>query len=795
MRGPSPRRQGFVLSLAILGAGTAQLHGTADHGHAHVAGFVFGCVALVLACLLVPRAGHHRRVTSWASRLMLALSLGVMLYAVDLSLLAAELRGVTASGLLRPASWFLNLTGWDVYQADGLLQVQHKDGLVRLRPSFDKTGLRCLLGAAVAGVMLTWTMGRRLFSWRTAVLPLAALVGMVVSFTWSLLFYLNGEHLYVRTEPSPLEVLGSVWQVYAALAFTLVVTLRFGVRRAMGAPAEDAHQLTSRVARMRLAGAAFGASLLCGGGFLVPDPGELKPGRILVDDHSSAYWEPSARLLDRNWYGDYATYSFTAAVEWLSHRWMVDVNPERRLSKALLSNYDILILKTPTEDFSEEEIRDVRAFVEEGGGLLLVGDHTDLLGSSTRFHELIKPWPLRFRDDAVLSGGTGAHSHLTGRTLLRHPAASSVDELDFMTSCSLELGWTAEAVLVAPFQRSDAADYANNSYFGASKEDPSRPSGPLVLAGGVAVGKGRVYAFTDSTIWSSFTLHKNGHVRPLGDAVRWLQRKNWDAAHVRFALGLIGGGLILLTLLWAGWRGMAGPWILGTGWGLGLAMLAAHGVTLWLHQEPEAHVEPPSVRFQWIGCEFAVPPVIGSAFDRLEVAFDTLTLTMLRLGAEPSVALTYAEVLEPRPSALVVVNPLDPPPPGHCEAIAAYVESGGELVLIDALRNGGASSINAYLAPLGASMSWGHEPPHRLEQSGLTRLTAPAAHLLWFERPHGQGRVTVLMDSEAFSREGLGHPFAIPWAKAKSHYETLYRVFGERLRLEREERRTYGVLQ
>lgn len=54
--------------------------------------------------------------------------------------------------------------------------------------------------------------------------------------------------------------------------------------------------------------------------------------------------------------------------------------PGMRLSKALLSDYKVLVCYLPIEPFTSDELTAIKVFIDEGGGLLLVGDNGEDLG-------------------------------------------------------------------------------------------------------------------------------------------------------------------------------------------------------------------------------------------------------------------------------------------------------------------------------------------------------------------------------------------------------------------------------
>ena len=78
--------------------------------------------------------------------------------------------------------------------------------------------------------------------------------------------------------------------------------------------------------------------------------------------------------------------------------------PGMHLSETLLSEYKVLICYLPIEHFSSKELKAIKAFVDEGGGLLLVGENGEDLGLSAanqvaslfnaKFHNCVAAAPL-----------------------------------------------------------------------------------------------------------------------------------------------------------------------------------------------------------------------------------------------------------------------------------------------------------------------------------------------------------------------------------------------------------------
>lgn len=166
------------------------------------------------------------------------------------------------------------------------------------------------------------------------------------------------------------------------------------------------------------------------------DPiGTRKPrGRIIVDEYHTR-WEPTQIPFDTNVYGHDSGYNYAAIYDYSSRFYDVSrllapgvlddrdpratemmkasdnrlgtglTSPATRpgvqapnasatpaIDDRLLDNCDIFILKCPTVRLYPDEIESLRKFVQNGGGLLLIGEHTDVFGLSTNINDVARPF-------------------------------------------------------------------------------------------------------------------------------------------------------------------------------------------------------------------------------------------------------------------------------------------------------------------------------------------------------------------------------------------------------------------
>ena len=513
----SPAVEGFAAALVASGWLIAS-------GRSGGNGFVWPSFVLcpVLLLLAMPFSGRGLMGRIRLSAAHLAV-VALLVFTAQRGLARWEEDGPRLTAFAYVSSAVLNALGYRSAAERGLLLINHPDGLVTLSPSPEKLAAGAFVVFWVAWVALL-TLRRGLPNigrWCT---------GLVITLLVALSRFLIGLMIYIEHDQilgenggqATLDLFGSPWVTIPSLFIAGLV-----LDRAMRAThAIRVLAPTSRRPREFLAAGAsmLGACGLAGFALAFVPLGVEKPGRILIDDRFCGIWEPTARLLDTEWYGDFPTYSFTSLAEWLGKWFSVDVNIDQAYDDKLLSKYDVLIIKTPETSIPDRESEAIDRFVRRGGGLLLVGDHTNLLGMSTHLNALSAKYGIRFRYDSVSDAATGGFVNYYGPAIGRHVGALHVDRLEFMTSCSLQLSGSAEAVLAADNCRREPHDYAASSFFGRRGPHPELEHGRTVLAAAVQVGHGRVAAFTDSTVWSSFAVFEKGREKLAMDLIRLLNR-------------------------------------------------------------------------------------------------------------------------------------------------------------------------------------------------------------------------------------------------------------------------------
>ena len=176
---------------------------------------------------------------------------------------------------------------------------------------------------------------------------------------------------------------------------------------------------------------------------------------------------------------------------------------ERGLSafdSGLLAGVDIVIVSTPRSVLSEEELASLLAYVEAGGGLMVVQDSNPPSDSgSNQIAELFgagfRPGVLRSRQ-----GDWDPESFRVDAVPSSHLIVLGIDGFQINWGCSIEATEDWDVLL-----QSSAGTWQDSN--GNRSQDAGEPSGPLSIAQARQVGRGRVVLVGDNSfhdgVWLS----------------------------------------------------------------------------------------------------------------------------------------------------------------------------------------------------------------------------------------------------------------------------------------------------
>ena len=520
--------------------------------------------------------------------------------------------------------------------------------------------------------------------------------------------------------------------------------------------------------------------------------GQTKSGRIMVVERHST-WEPTTEPYGTQVYGEAGSYNYAAAYAFCGQFYemsrLLESDP---ITDDRLDRCDVLIIKTPTARYTPEEVAAVVGYVEHGGSLLMVGDHTNVFNMNTYLNDISRHFGFTFRNDLLFRVGTPYRQTYRG-SVVRHPVVQYLPPMNFAVSCSIDpgLSWGDMVIRSTGLWNLPPA-YHESNYHPQAEYRANMQYGAWCQLWSTRFGDGRVLAFADSTLFSNFCVFQPGKAELLIGMLQWLNHGNRlgprEMLRLRVA-GSMGGLLLLLAGLWIA-RDSEGTWLvliaagLAAWTGASWAVAAAHRHALPLPQNarPIPHVV--------IDRTVSHVPLFTGAFADEEGGngYGMLEQWIPRVGNFISRRVGPDTFMG---DGLTIICPNRSVSLAYRERLMQYVQSGGKLLVVDSMEIED-STANSILWQFGLASAHDVPPPPeaplRWAADGLEvplqsscAITGGKTLASWGDTPvaaqvvYGQGTVTAIGFGALFNDANMGfHWLPEPEEEILARYEVLY---------------------
>jgi hypothetical protein len=440
---------------------------------------------------------------------------------------------------------------------------------------------------------------------------------------------------------------------------------------------------------------------------------------------------------------------------------------------------DVLFLVQPDRPLDDGLRSALGRWMEAGGVLVAVGEHTHVHGIGEGLGSLLQDYAIKLRDDCALPSLSGWQ---WGRNLriLASPATAGLGEGDdagISVGASLDVGLPAWPLVTGILAFADDGDADNpRGRMGNTRWDPGERWGGVALAAAQPVGRGKLVVLGDKSPLMSLNNPRN---------MEWMLRLGPGAARqpgwresrlLRLALlALCAAALVvLLRRSPARVEGMA-------------ALLLTAGLS-WALREPPPTPPDPRGLGEIVWLDHSHQPADWLPPDHDWSSFALVT-GVVKSGLRPLRLLVLDDEWLRGSRAVFVAGPARAYGTRDRAALRRYVESGGRLVVaVDGRRAAGARSLLEEFGfavgdvPLGsAAEARGPQGPlgfsfweawdlHDL-QGGADTLVSCWGYAVALRRAVGSGSVAVIGDERAGSRwfmEGEGRKGT--WASSGTRF-------------------------
>lgn len=259
--------------------------------------------------------------------------------------------------------------------------------------------------------------------------------------------------------------------------------------------------------RLAVAGGVLGiaASVLT----LTGLPRQLLPGSktIHVYNHGGFDWE----VPNLGKFGGFSSGMFGLLPYYLAHSgFTVNLIGSEELVGLRDSSTGVLVLMNCNRTFAEQEKSAIRSFVQRGGTLLVLADHTDVFGQQRAMNPLLEEYGIKLNfDSAYHEGGSWNNRLAYIPGVLGHDLSPLA--FGIAIGCSLDTKYPAEDLLYGTRGFSDAGMRANTvgAFLGNYEYDVGEQLGDVVVAALATSGRGCVVVLGDTSGFQNLSLQES----------------------------------------------------------------------------------------------------------------------------------------------------------------------------------------------------------------------------------------------------------------------------------------------
>lgn len=271
------------------------------------------------------------------------------------------------------------------------------------------------------------------------------------------------------------------------------------------------------------------------------EPPDDEGSWILVDLLHTQLQNPVDHRLDRGVYAYQGVHGFSRLFDHLGdHGYPWTATRTMRIDEGLLEGFSVLfvnLLHRNYPDFEPEEISAIQAFVEAGGGLFVIADHSNVYRHAERLAPLLAPMGIEVGYHTALdSDAVAGSAWILIRNLAEHPTNEGIELLSFQTGGVLESQLGTAFLSEDGFgdfwdESNDEGFYGNWRYDGDPSLEPRGADTPVIAAG--EYGAGRVLVVGDQNVYGDVWLHFADNFAHALNGFEWLARREDDATPLR----------------------------------------------------------------------------------------------------------------------------------------------------------------------------------------------------------------------------------------------------------------------
>ena len=275
-----------------------------------------------------------------------------------------------------------------------------------------------------------------------------------------------------------------------------------------------------------------------------------KKSKILFYENESVMgFEPPRFPEENEVFGPYQEMSYGGLKQYLQTRGHeVDSFKGQGLAEKL-ANTDILIMVNLNRSIGQENLKLIWEYVRNGGGLLVLGEHTNMFVTLEEFehdrhylNEVLNPTGIRIGNDTA-----DFFDDHWEYAVVSYPHFITDEISDLTTSsvgASLALSGDARPLMIGKYSFSDKPNPSAPGFLGNRSYDDGEELGDIILAASDTYGAGNVLVIGDTSYFYDTSISRNH--RLIDNSIAWLMSRESQILHM---LALISIFIVLCLIL------------------------------------------------------------------------------------------------------------------------------------------------------------------------------------------------------------------------------------------------------
>ncbi|WP_207678044.1 DUF4350 domain-containing protein [Desulfonema magnum] len=344
------------------------------------------------------------------------------------------------------------------------------------------------------------------------------------------------------------------------------------------------------------------------------------------------------------------------------------------LSTEVLKHAQILVMINVDNQLPRNETEAIWDFVEKGGSLLILGEHTFYKHGTKRviFNDILEPFHISVNfDSADWFVGGWLHSYQYASHPITSGMRDDMNDTGIVIGASLRIEPPAFPIVIGKYGYSDPGDTSaegSRGYLGSLNYEPGEPLGDVVLCAAQHYGKGKLLVFGDTSGFVNAIMVKNPDF--INRVFTWLAKEDSPKSHwLRLILAFIFFAFALSVCI----AERPSPFTLILSTALSLAIIAA--ANTWKQHDAQTDIYGKIAYIDVSHGERFSPESWN------ENAAMGLYLNFMRNGYLTFSLETFEDRKLNTADFLVLIAPSQPFTPKELGRIREFVFSGGNLIL------------------------------------------------------------------------------------------------------------------